>query len=142
MGLVRLKYLGQIFIIFIYVYCVTFIFLTDIYGIPVNLISNLITNEFMASLARAEEETLTTEEFLKLYESYKEVQQARNKFFSFWTLMIFIVCITFYSVHVREIIDALGLTGLDVDLITRVSIAVGVYNGIMLFQMSADVCIK
>ncbi|CAG7715948.1 unnamed protein product, partial [Allacma fusca] len=120
-----LKYVCQFSVILIQFYAVMFVFMGDIIGIPMYIFTYVITMEF----------------FLKLYESFKEVQYAKNVYFSGWILMIYIMNISFYSLHTRESIDSLGLTGQDVDAFTRFSRIIFIFELTVLHKAPADVCI-
>ncbi|CAG7732636.1 unnamed protein product [Allacma fusca] len=136
-----LKYFCQLLVIFIHIYAVMFSFLADFIGVPIFVCSYLITQEFLFRL-QIEGNTLTADEFLRLYESFKEVQREKNIYFSWWTFMIYIISTTFYSLHARECVDSLGLTGEDVDFFTRFSMLMFIIDLIVLYKVPADVCIS
>ncbi|CAG7724592.1 unnamed protein product [Allacma fusca] len=135
-----LKLLGQMYVIIVQVYSSIFIFISDVLGVPVFACSYLITKEFLL-LIKAEGDDLTSKEFLKLYESFKEVQRTKNVYFSGWTLMIYIACISFFSLSSREYIDSLGLTGQDVDIYFRFSMLFFIFDLVVMYKAPADVCI-
>ncbi|CAG7718504.1 unnamed protein product [Allacma fusca] len=135
-----LKLFGQMYVIIVQVYSSLFILLADVIGVPVFTFSYLITKEFLL-LIKAKGDALTSKEFLKLYESFKEVQRTKNVYFSGWTLMSYSACISFFSLYSREYIDSLGLTGQDVDIYSRFSMIVFIFDLIVIYKAPADVCI-
>ncbi|CAG7820438.1 unnamed protein product [Allacma fusca] len=136
-----LKLVGQIYVIALHFYSVLCFLIADIIGVPIFAISYVLTQEFLA-LLNAEGKELSSDEFLKLYESYKEVQRIKNVYISWWTFVLYVGSMTFYSLYIRHCIDSLGLTGQDVDFFLRFSILLFIFDLIVVFKIPADICIS
>ncbi|CAG7730217.1 unnamed protein product [Allacma fusca] len=135
-----LKPLCQCYIIMTEFYYVIYIHLADWSNVTNSYFGFLITKEFVDVVCH--DENLTAQEFLKFYTSFKKVQRCRNKHYSLFIVTIFIVTISYYSVHFTELIDSTGITGQEMNIATRISLLVYIFDVSLFFAMSAKTSIK
>ncbi|CAG7716494.1 unnamed protein product, partial [Allacma fusca] len=114
-----------------------FILETNIFASPV--FGYLYTKEFMACLTHATR--LTHKEFYKLYEDFKRLQHSKNQFNMVYNFIFVLTNVSWTSLHMRGMIDSMGLTGQNVDTVTRIAMSFFILQIILFYRMSAKACI-